>query len=261
MNENFNYYTLSRENKYLDPIAKTYISCIYMLISPENKVYIGQTVNLYRRISRYKNLDCKSQSGIYNSILKYGFDNHKVVILEYCGKHNLIDRERYYQDLYNVISDNGLNRELSATQDKNKVVSNETKIKLSISNKGKNLGRKHSAEYGKRISLIQTGRKLSIITKSKMSISHKGFKHSDESKRKMSTSKKGKVFIKDSHKLILSDLRSGEKSPFAKLNEEQVKEIRKSTNQTHKTLAKRYGVSTCAISNIINYKTWKKITA
>jgi len=55
--------------------------CIYRLISPSGKVYIGQTVNLHSRITKYKKLHCKSQPVLYSSLKKHGFFNHRLTVL------------------------------------------------------------------------------------------------------------------------------------------------------------------------------------
>lgn len=81
---------------------------IYKITNPNGRVYIGQAVDLERRISEYKRLHCKDQPAIYNSLLKYGFDTHKIDILEECNVDELSIREGYYQDLYNSVK-NGLN--------------------------------------------------------------------------------------------------------------------------------------------------------
>ena len=49
---------------------------IYKITSPSNKVYIGQSIDIEKRFSYYKRLSCKQQSKVYNSILKYGYENH-----------------------------------------------------------------------------------------------------------------------------------------------------------------------------------------
>jgi len=59
---------------------KKYI--LYKIESPSNKIYIGQTSNLKRRLLSYKKEDCKSQRILYNSIKKYGWKNHTFTILE-----------------------------------------------------------------------------------------------------------------------------------------------------------------------------------
>lgn len=103
---------------------------IYKITSPSNKVYIGQTVNKTKRFSKYKMLECKKQIKLYNSFLKYGFNNHKIEVIEDCNIDLLNERERYWQDFYNV-TELGLNCKLTETNDKSGFVSQETKNKIS----------------------------------------------------------------------------------------------------------------------------------
>jgi group I intron endonuclease len=58
---------------------------IYKLTNPIGQYYIGQTKNLDNRMQRYKDLDCKSQKLIYTSLVRYGFENHKLEILKRCA--------------------------------------------------------------------------------------------------------------------------------------------------------------------------------
>jgi group I intron endonuclease len=76
---------------------------IYKITSPTKKIYIGQSVNIEKRILSYKGLHCKNQTIIYNSLKKYGVDKHKFEILCECEISELNDKERYYQDLYSAI--------------------------------------------------------------------------------------------------------------------------------------------------------------
>ena len=74
--------------------------CIYIIISPSNSVYIGQTTNFQKRKSRYKNLSCKQQRNLYNSLMKSGFDSHFFAIIEDNIDRNLLnDIETYYISL------------------------------------------------------------------------------------------------------------------------------------------------------------------
>ena len=41
----------------------------------------------------------KSKSRIYSAILKHGYSNFQLEILEYCRKENAITREQYFIDL------------------------------------------------------------------------------------------------------------------------------------------------------------------
>jgi group I intron endonuclease len=82
-----------------------------------NKSYIGSAVNLSQRLKIYYSLNAlkrivaKESSHIYNGILKYGYNNYKLEILEYCDKEFLINREQYYIDLfkpeYNILKKAG----------------------------------------------------------------------------------------------------------------------------------------------------------
>lgn len=87
---------------------------IYKLTSPNGKIYIGQSVNLHRRINRYKLLDCKHQYALYNSIIKYGWDNFKIEILWSSNdktnyNYVLNQLEKDFINLYDCLSPNGYN--------------------------------------------------------------------------------------------------------------------------------------------------------
>lgn len=57
------------------------VACIYMLISPSGKKYIGQTINLKNRMQKYAYNDSRGQVAIYRAIKKYGWENFDVDIL------------------------------------------------------------------------------------------------------------------------------------------------------------------------------------
>ena len=59
---------------------------IYKITSPSNKIYIGQSVNIIKRIKRYLILDCESQRKLYNSLKKYDFQNHMFEVIEICNE-------------------------------------------------------------------------------------------------------------------------------------------------------------------------------
>lgn len=55
---------------------------IYSLTSPSQKVYIGQSWNIEKRIRHYRTeSSCKQQIGISRSIAKHGYKSHTVVTL------------------------------------------------------------------------------------------------------------------------------------------------------------------------------------
>jgi hypothetical protein len=160
------------------------ISGIYKITSPTLRVYIGQSINIERRFKYYKRINCKNQTKLFYSLEKYGFDNHSFDIVEYCDIKILNERERYWQDFYNVL-ENGLNCVLTNSRDKKFKFSKESLEKIIKSAKG----RKHSEETKLKIS--KAFKNHSEETIKKISESHRGFKHSEESKLKMSESKKG----------------------------------------------------------------------
>jgi group I intron endonuclease len=172
---------------------------IYKITNPNGKVYIGQSVNAKKRILNYKRLDCKEQPKIYNSLKKYGIQNHTFEIIHICNIEELNNLERYYQELYDVIK-NGLNCRLTITSDKSGRISEETKLKMSIAQKGRIV----SAESKLKMSINRKGTRLGIEN----TFFNKN--HSDSSKLKMSNLRKGKRLGLDNptSKIIL-DLNTG----------------------------------------------------
>jgi len=105
---------------------------IYKITSPTNKVYIGQSVDINRRFKFYLKLHhCKFQVALYNSFKKHNVNNHTFEIIEECNIELLNERERYWQDFYNVIGINGLNCRLTKTNDRSGVMSIESRKKMS----------------------------------------------------------------------------------------------------------------------------------
>jgi group I intron endonuclease len=162
---------------------------IYKITSPSGRVYIGQSNDINRRWSQYKygykNSDSDT-SKLFNSFRKYGFETHKFEVKEECDINELNNRERYWQEFYNVIED-GLNCKFVETDETSGYLSEEIKNKISKANKGNPssmLGKTHSKETKKKMSKSAKNRKQTLF----------GFfgKHSEESKRKISEAKKGK---------------------------------------------------------------------
>lgn len=87
---------------------------VYKIANPKGKLYIGQTKNFKNRMYNYKNPDSNSIGRkLYNSIMKYGWDSHKVEVLETLeDSANLQERldtlEILYIDQYNTVKQ-GLN--------------------------------------------------------------------------------------------------------------------------------------------------------
>lgn len=167
---------------------------IYRWVNKVNgNTYIGSSVNLGRRLRVYYDFSFlsvriqKSKSRIYSAILKYGYSNFQLEILEYCTKEKAVSREQYYIDLfkpeYNLNSTAGsrlgsihseeTKRNMSKSTQGRKLTE-QTKNLLSLANKGinnPNFGKKHSAETKALISLARLGKSiLSESIKHKMSV-------------------------------------------------------------------------------------------
>lgn len=139
---------------------------IYKITSPSGKVYIGQSVNLERRLKRYKRLSVKTkkQTKLWRSLIKYSPEKHFYEVIEECPEKTLNIRERYWQEFYDSVN-NGLNCFYTKTNDKSGKASPETLLKMSEAqkeyfrnNKHPFEGRKHSEETKQKIRDKATGR-------------------------------------------------------------------------------------------------------
>jgi group I intron endonuclease len=166
---------------------------IYKITSPLGKIYIGQSIDIDYRFYVYKKLKCKQQLRIYNSFLKYGVDNHVFEVIEECSVEFLNEKERYWQDYYNVLGKKGLNCILVSTNKCLKVLSKETKLKISNSL----FGFKHTEESKGKISKGLTGRPVSQETRNKISESNKNKRPSAETRKKISLSLVGRKLSKE----------------------------------------------------------------
>lgn len=82
---------------------------IYKITNPKGKVYIGKSKNIEKRFkSYYKMQHCHQQIKLFNSLKKYGPENHIFEIVEECFVDQLNEKEKYYIKFYNSL-DNGLN--------------------------------------------------------------------------------------------------------------------------------------------------------
>jgi GIY-YIG catalytic domain/NUMOD1 domain len=97
INSLLNKSNILRENKNKSGIYK-------WTLSKDNKSYIGSSSNISKRLRKYycpkylNNKIIKYNSRIYRALLKHGYSNFNLEILEYCNKESLINREQYYID-------------------------------------------------------------------------------------------------------------------------------------------------------------------
>jgi group I intron endonuclease len=176
---------------------------IYKITNPTGKIYIGQSINIEKRWKYYisESLNKRDhQNKLFNSLKKYGPENHIFEIIEKCSIEQLNEREIYWGEYFNCTDQKiGLNlRELG----KQGQWTEEAKLKLSKSQTGV---KRHTNESKAKISNKLKGTKYTDEQKKKCSEnsgmkgkpnlkggSKKGWKRTDESKDNIRKCKLGK---------------------------------------------------------------------
>lgn len=153
------------------------------------------------------------------SFNKYGVENFKFEVIEYCDKSILYEREQYYIDLYQVC-ENGYNicpvvgsrlgmkcsiesRKRISDVKKGRKLTEEHKRKISEAGKGRIFSEESKRKIGMANKKALTGRKMPEEIKLKISLANKGKKKppmSDEHRRNLSLSHKGKILSLESIK-------------------------------------------------------------
>lgn len=157
---------------------------IYKITNPKGKVYIGQSVDIERRFSKYKHMRPQDkQPKLYSSIKKYGWENHTFEVIEECNVEFLDKKELYWGEYFNVLQENGLNcrvghgkgyigeetKEKIGNANRGRKYTDEQKNKISLGKQGKNgwpKGEKRPIEFGKHLAQnAERNKKLSQKTK------------------------------------------------------------------------------------------------
>ena len=193
---------------------------IYKLTNRENgKIYIGQSKHLKRRLNEHRRCEKSddkkgSQSVVRRAIKKYSFDAFDFEILLYCQEGEYMDMmETKLIQSYDCLAPKGYNvrdggnkifmseegRKRVSKANSGRLVSEETRLKLSESGKEHYLNNPRNEEWNKKLSVALMGKKKSDETKNKMSEHRKEFiknnpdscknflgkQHSEETKQKM----------------------------------------------------------------------------
>lgn len=166
---------------------------IYKITNPKGKVYIGQSVNINKRFKTYRSLNknVQAQVKLYRSFKKYGLDKHVFEIVVECDIDRLNELERYYQDIYQVLT-SGLNLNLVNTDTKKKIISKEVRIKISNSTKGIRKGIKLTEEHKQK---LRGKRNLSEEVLNGFRERSRNKIYSKETKLKMRESNKSKKLV------------------------------------------------------------------
>jgi group I intron endonuclease len=149
------------------------IYCIKNSIN--NMLYIGQSINIEKRIVKHKRkLLIEKHENIYLQRVwnKYGKDNFEFFSLESCDKSLLDEREIYYIGLFDSMYPKGYN--LNTGGNSNKEISQEVRNKIGDGNRGKTVSEEAKEKISKNNARWNLGKHLSEETKKRISESHKG---------------------------------------------------------------------------------------
>ena len=182
---------------------------IYVIESPTGAIYVGQSRDVDKRWTQYRNLHCIGQPRIFNSLKKHGPDLHKFSI----QMHFLENIDQYILDHYeqayiNLFRNNGFDMMNLKEGGHSGAISEESRKKISLALKGKNTwsnGRKLSPEHIAKFKEKRAFQVFSDSDKQKISKglkkyyidnepSFKGKTHSELSKKLISDKNKGKKF-------------------------------------------------------------------
>ena len=181
------------------PSIGIYNWSIYKITNPNNRVYIGVSSNIQRRLKDYRRGVKQSQPLIMRSLSKYGIESHNFEIIDSfesdlnfaMGKEMFWIRS-YMSNSHKFPEQKGMNLTDGGQGAKGYKMNEAQRKAMSERNKGY----KHTPEALKKISeaskRYMPGRKVSEATREKLRQANLGKKYSEETCRKLSEMKKGK---------------------------------------------------------------------
>lgn len=186
-----------------------------MLVSPNGKTYIGQTVHhIEKRFKQHRKISSGCVA-IYNAIQKYGWENFEKDWYE-CPDEDLnFDEELLVREM-GTLAPNGYNlREGGGSSGKMSANSKQKMSEAKYGEKNHNYG-KHKSEYTKqKLREANIGKTLSEETKQKLREFLSGGRHpnygkslSEETKQKISNANIGNIHTEES-KIKISEARQG----------------------------------------------------
>ncbi|AGE53642.1 GIY-YIG catalytic domain-containing endonuclease [Acanthocystis turfacea Chlorella virus GM0701.1] len=197
---------------------------IYMLTSPSNKSYIGQTIRSIEERFKEHQKSSSNCVAIYGAIQKHGWDNFEKHWYE-VPEEELNQHEELMVEVLGTLVPDGYNMKEGGGNGK---MCEEVKKKISESLTGRTL----SDDHRQNLSIALSDGNHPMFGKT----------HTDDAKQNMSAAKSGEnnpMFGKtltDNHKQKLSDANSGENHPFygQTLTDEHKQNISKGlTGKTH----------------------------
>ena len=172
--------------------------------SINNKIYIGSSTNLSERFLDYyqSRVLLKNKTPIHNALLKYGYSNFSLEILEYCTREKAIIREQYYFDLHFFFLD------LSMINPKKKGKPEYNILKIA----GSSLGYRHREDTIERMKTLHL---LDEEVKKNRIKARLGFKVSDGTRLKNSLATTALIGIP----VTVKNINTGEQTEYINLTE------------------------------------------
>lgn len=190
---------------------------VYQILNKVNGYkYIGSAaLSFDKRFAQHRHLLAKNKhhnNKLQNSYNKYGKDSFEFSILQYCPPELCINKEQWFMDVekpyFNIyliagsalgVKHTEAQREANRQRSLGRKASEETRLKISLSNKGKGgtkrKGIKLSEEHKAKMRKARIGKKLNETTREKISKALKGGKgtmlgrfHKEETKIKIKNS-------------------------------------------------------------------------
>ncbi len=256
-------------------------SGIYQILcKPTGKVYVGSAVWLAKRKRHHK--EALLAGNHHSRYLqrawdKYGMDAFVHVVLEYCDKKKLTDREQHYIDLFRSADFRyGFNLQPRAHSNLGMVMSPGARAKISAMRKVKggtlsltqinelrermkgntfSVGLKHTPEARAKMKKARKGRTPALgmhhakEARKKISEAHKGIALSKEHREKISQAHKGKKLTAEHNWNVHVAQSKIKPDQFEKVRTEYVPGV-----VTMKDLAARYGCCAQTICDVVNGK-------
>jgi group I intron endonuclease len=254
IDKNLDAINLAKKELLTDVCSSATKFCIYILISPSQKMYIGKTKNFKQRMLQHESMARRnSKYPIHVSIRKYNFINFEKIIFSYFDTEErsfelekkliLYFREKNFE-LYNITDGGEGNSGLKVSDEVKKIL------------RQKSLGNKHGQGYKMTPEQKKNHSKRMINNKYR-----KNIKHTEATKQKISNSLKGEknpFFGKHHTKETINNM-TGSNNSLAKLSDQNVLEIRHNKDKSITELAKQYNVSSNTISRIKKNITYTNI--
>lgn len=196
---------------------------IYKITNKINgKVYIGQTTRSLKTRWKEHYTNKSNCYALHRAVQKYGKENFEIKVIDHGhSREELDNKEIFWIQFYDSMNRNkGYN--LTSGGETNKVMSEETRRKMSESKKGEKnpfYGKHHTEE-----------------TKKEHSEAVRGYKHTEESRRRMSESRKGMSYSLERN-LKISKSKIGHK--VSQETREKLRKANLGKKQSKETIAKR----------------------